>query len=113
MVQSLKTAVSFTNRKAPKLLFIRVIKIGITIGKLITASNVLLLFALEAIAVMNVKVMEKPILPNKIHIKNIPISFTGAPPSKLNTIKVSRLIKNIRMILYKIFEVITAKGFTN
>ena len=62
----------------------KVNKIGTITGKPKIAISVALLAALDAIAEMNVKAIDKPTLPKNINVKNKPLALTGLPMIKLN-----------------------------
>ena len=87
VAMSFQTAESCIKRKALADNFIKVKMIGIMIGKLKIAINVALLFAFAEIAEINVKVIEKPILPKNKAVKNWTLSFMGFPATKLKTTK--------------------------
>ena len=88
-------------------------KMGKMVGKLKMAMSVALLLAFAAMPDINVNVMAKPILDNKMAIENCQISFTGLPATKLKTKNVKVLSNKSNKILYKILAVITAIGSAN
>ena len=70
MKMSSSTAVSWSSARALAVIFMRVIRMGMTNGKLKMAIRVALLLVLAEMAEMNVKVIENPRLPRKIAVRN-------------------------------------------
>ena len=75
------------------------------------AVNVALLFVLEAIAEVNVKMVEIPKLPKSKTTENKLMFSTGLPSSTLKSKSVKAAITNCKIALNSIFERIMACGF--
>ena len=96
---SAATFVSFIRRNAFADIFNNDKSTGIISGNPSIAMSVALFFALEAIALIKVKVTENPVLPRNKAAKNCPVSFTSSPDTKLKAAQDRKLRSNNKSVL--------------
>ena len=113
IIISLSIEESCIKAKAFDDIFTKVINIGMIMGKPKIAIRLALLLALDAIADINVNVIENPKLAKNIAKKNKLLSRTGLPITKLNMPYAKKLNNNSNKVLYSILEMMMAIGLTS